>query len=113
MASRLGRPNDNPPGWVREFACPVPCMGARAWAIWIDAYRFAARGADLKALQRGHCPSPCQDCDAASEHRRDAVRVGRCIPIVVEDARLATPHCGDDQRRAVGAAANTEATNAA
>lgn len=85
VGSRLGIPNDKPPTWVREFACPVPCMGPRAWSMWIDAYRFAARGAELKALQRGHCPSPCQDCELQSEHRRDAVRAGRCIPINVPE----------------------------
>lgn len=85
MGTRLGCPNDTPPAWPRELACPVPCMGQRAWVIWIDAYRFAARGASLKALQRGNCPSPCQDCDAASEHRREAVRAGRCIPIISEE----------------------------
>lgn len=85
MASRLGTPNTQPPEWpLQEFARPACFTDERDWRCWIEAYRFAAHGADLKRLQRGEAPNHCEDCDACSEHRQRAVKAGTCIPIKVE-----------------------------
>ncbi|MGV8822999.1 hypothetical protein [Methylibium petroleiphilum] len=67
------------------FARPACFADERDWAAWLNAYRFAARGNDLKRLQRGLAPNHCEDCDACSEHRQRAVRAGTCIPIRVEE----------------------------
>lgn len=84
MGSRLGRPNETPPAFLAEFPRP-PCFGERDWQSWLRQHHQGARGAELKALQRGTPPNHCEDCEMGSEHQLYAVLQGKCFPIVPQE----------------------------
>lgn len=81
MGSRFASPNVQPPAFLAQFPCP-PCFGERDWEAWLRQHHQQARGAELKALQRGKAPNHCEDCERGSEHQLYAVLRGVCIPIV-------------------------------
>lgn len=90
MASRFASPNSTPPAWLDQFERPLCFVDPRDWRSYVVACHQAAKGAALRALQRGTPPNHCADCDARSEHRRNAVRAGTCRPLpVVETADVA------------------------
>lgn len=82
VARPYATPNVEPPQWVQEFPRPACFTDPRDWSSWLEGMRLSAKGAELKAMQRGQCPSPCPDCMPNSGHRSRAVRAGTCIPIV-------------------------------
>lgn len=88
MGSRLGSPNGTPPAWLAQFACPA-CFGERDWQAWLAQHHQSARGAELKALQRGTPPNHCEDCERGSDHQLFAELRGVCIPIFVEKEEAA------------------------